>query len=77
MQEKQQELKNYICVVAIGMSGTGKTTFVNVIFRSCRNFSKLLRMSTASIWIQLLNFFHISPLLISGRLMDIRKYYLL
>lgn len=32
MQEKQQDLNNYICIVAIGMSGTGKTTFVNVIF---------------------------------------------
>lgn len=48
MQEKQQCPSKNTCIIAIGMSGTGKTTFVNV-FRLVINIEILLEIHKCSL----------------------------
>ncbi len=43
----EDKVNKNICVIAIGMSGTGKTTFVNVIMILPRNYKKKANMFTA------------------------------
>lgn len=37
---QEQQYKNCFCLIAIGMSGTGKTTFVNVPLPLFQKFSQ-------------------------------------
>lgn len=40
MREETQNANKDVCVIVIGMSGTGKTTFVNVLIENTQKFTQ-------------------------------------